>query len=256
MNNNFSHPKNPRPIKASASLETINSDFLDQLCQDLRTPLASMKMWVIFLEAALEKEDLFNLEQSETSESLPLQEKLIFYLEKLKYHCDEQLLLINNFLELQRLEDQSEPLILTKIKLQDWIPYILEILDIKDLNNSQRFQTEISEEIPIIFSDIYYLERILMELLKHACNCTPPTTQITISASKNEDKISLKVSYIPFPYQVGNNIYPFPQPTETSDNTIDGFPLAKNLANYIGGSISVKNHLDITYLTLEVPIKI
>ncbi|HEY9810311.1 MAG TPA: HAMP domain-containing sensor histidine kinase [Halomicronema sp.] len=254
--NDFSKPKKTRRTKDSASHETINPDCLDQLCNELRTPLASMKMWVIFLEAALEKEDLFNLEKSEASQSLPLQEKLIYYLEKLKHHCDEQLHLINNFLELQRLENQSEPLILTKIKLQDWIPYILEILDIKDLNNIQRFQTEISPELPIIFSDIYYLERILIELLKHACNCTPPTTKITLSASKNEEKISLKVSYIPFPYQVGNNIYPFPQNTETCNNTIDGFPLVKKLANYIGGSISVNNNPDITHLTLELPIKI
>ncbi|MCT7950565.1 HAMP domain-containing histidine kinase [Ancylothrix sp. C2] len=252
MNTDFSQQQKYSPSNSPSNYDLINDDSLNQLCHELRTPLASMKMWLVFLEAALEQEDLFD---AKTCERLPVLDKLIFYLENLKQHCDDQLNLINNWLELQRLENGTEPLMLSEIKLQNWIPYMLEVWKVQGNSQRQRFQTKIKEALPTFVSDVSYLERILTELLKHACKSSSPNAEITISASENKGKISLKVSYSRFQERGFNKIYPFPKQTKIGNESASVFPLAKKLANYIGGSISVINNLDNTCLMVEVPIK-
>jgi signal transduction histidine kinase/CheY-like chemotaxis protein len=192
-------------------LNQLKDEFLNTISHELRTPISSIKMASQLLEIRLTSLGLLETDG----------EQMGRYLQILQSECDREISLINNMLDLSRLDAQMEPINLTPIKLQDWIPHLLEPFAAQVQRQQQQLVIEIAEDLTPVVSDLASLGRVLTELFNNACKYTPAHETIKVTASIESRKTSrlaerigrgLKPSSIvPQPYQ--NSEAPQPSPT-------------------------------------------
>lgn len=161
-------------VKELERLHRLKDDFLSTVSHELRTPLSNIKMAIQMLEIALKDLDLPTKIQS-----FPVAR----YLQILRDECDRETSLINDLLDLARLDAGTEPLMLTTIDLRVWLPHLAEAFDERIRNQQQTLILDIPAELPMLTTDLSYLERTLVELLHNACKYTPPGETIVISAN-------------------------------------------------------------------------
>ncbi|BDI14247.1 hypothetical protein ANSO36C_00490 [Nostoc cf. commune SO-36] len=151
-------------------LEEINqlkNDFLNLVSHELRSPLSNMKMMIQIIQASLGTEEAQR------------------YLELMESECDRELGLINNLLDLQRLESSSYPIVPDALLLQQWLSWVIEPFQIRVQEHQQTLQLNLPANLPPLLSDSIILERILVELLNNACKYTPAGGEIILSVSHN-----------------------------------------------------------------------
>lgn len=155
-----------------AQLEKLNQlkdDFLSTVSHELRTPIANMKMAIQMLSLAP------NIEKSRR------------YLEILQAECTRETELINDLLDLQRLELATYPTLLAEaIHLSDWLAKIIEPFVHRSEQRQQILQMNISSNLIPLVSGRASIERILAELLNNACKYTPAGGKIILSVSQDD----------------------------------------------------------------------
>jgi signal transduction histidine kinase len=102
--------------------------------------------------------------------------------------------LINDLLDLTRIEADTEPVQISALVLQFFIPHIGEPFLERTQRQGQRLVFEIADALPAFTTDLFYLERILTELLQNACKYTPPGETITVSAQTEAGFLEIRVS--------------------------------------------------------------
>jgi signal transduction histidine kinase/DNA-binding NarL/FixJ family response regulator len=161
-------------------LNQLKDEFLNTISHELRTPISSIKMASQLLEIRLTSLGLLETDG----------EQMGRYLQILQSECDREISLINNMLDLSRLDAQMEPLNPTPIKLQDWIPHLLEPFAAQVQRQQQQLVIEIAEDLTPVVSDLASLGRVLTELFNNACKYTPAQETIKVTASIESRKIS------------------------------------------------------------------
>lgn len=151
-----------------AQLEQLNqlkNDFLNLVSHELRSPLCNIKGIVQTLQL-----------------TTPMQQQHLLSL--LEAECDREMELINDLLDLQRLETSSYFLLAPDVLLlQQWLPWLIEPFQIRTQEYQQTLQLNLSANQPALFSDRTSLERILIELLNNACKYTPGGGEIILDVS-------------------------------------------------------------------------
>lgn len=158
-------------VRELERLNLLKDDFLSTVSHELRTPVANIKMSAQMLEVTLQSTGL-----------LESNERLAQYFQILNTACDREIHLVNDLLDLSRLEAEADPLMLSDVRLQNWIPAIAEIFEGRIAEHQQRLEMAIDPDLPPLHTDLGYLERILTELLNNACKYTPSGEQIGIQA--------------------------------------------------------------------------
>ncbi|MBW4520008.1 MAG: GAF domain-containing protein [Scytolyngbya sp. HA4215-MV1] len=182
-------------VRELEHLNQLKDDFLSTISHELRTPLSSIKMALQVLEFALKQEEQNDLraptfsqsthpESSDQAASLQATptRKVEKYLKILRDECDREIKLINNVLTLQQLDAGSQIYLPTLIRLQDWLPQILEVFEEPACHHQLTLQLDLPPELPTLCSDLFMLDNLLEELLTNACKFTPPGEVITLSA--------------------------------------------------------------------------
>ena len=150
-------------------LHELKDDFLSTVSHELRTPIANMKMAIQMLKTS------------------PNQEKKQRYIEILQAECNREIELINELLDLQRLETASYPnLVQEAINLKEWLPEIVEPFSVRARENNQSLQIQLAPHLPQLLTDRASLERAIAELANNACKYTPAGGKIVISVSYQE----------------------------------------------------------------------
>jgi len=152
-------------VKELEKLNQLKDDFLSTVSHELRTPISNMKMAIHMLQIA---------------PAAPARER---YLEILQNECAREAALINDLLDLQRLEATYHPISQEVVNLQDWLPTIIEPFRIRTQDHQLLLQVELPPSLPPLISDSTSLGRILAELLNNACKYTPKAGKITLSIS-------------------------------------------------------------------------
>jgi len=152
-------------VEELKQLHQLKDDFLNTVSHELRTPVSNMKMAIHLLKLAA---------TPERSQQ---------YLDILQAECTREANLINDLLDLQRLESEHYPVEAKTIALQDWIPNVVSPFLTRSGDRQQRLQVEIPPSLPPIISDPAILERILAELLNNACKYTPSGGEIWLRVS-------------------------------------------------------------------------
>lgn len=167
-------------VKELEKLNRLKDDFLSTVSHELRTPMANIKMAAQMLEVIL-----FNTTAVNSSTHLatpdPALQKALRYFQILKDECQREINLINDLLDLSRVETGADIPTLVSLDLRNWLPQLVAPFIERARSQQQQLVVDVSH-LPAIVTDSARLERILGELLNNACKYTPAGETITVSA--------------------------------------------------------------------------
>jgi signal transduction histidine kinase len=106
------------------------------------------------------------------------------YLQILKDECQREISLVNDLLDLARLDAGTEALNPTTLDLQSWLARITQPYYERAIAQRQQFKIFLNEENMTLTTDPSYLERIVGELLNNACKYTPAEGLITVEVMR------------------------------------------------------------------------
>ena len=160
-------------VEELARLNHLKDDFLSTVSHELRTPMSSIKLATQMLEVILKETGILDVDSNKATQ----------YFQILNAECKREIGLINDLLDLTRLDAGTEPLAATAIALQVWIPHIAESFHERTASQGQQFEIDIPADFPAFSTDLAYLERMLTELLNNACKYTPPGGTIRLTTT-------------------------------------------------------------------------
>lgn len=261
-------------VKELERLHQLKNDFLSTVCHELRTPMANIKMALDMLDMLTSQQNFGALsdgmggkyrgDPEANVNIVSTQDKISAYLQMAQVECDREIKLINDLLDLQRLDAEVDPLDGIPIQLQNWLPHITEAFQYR-INQCQHIlKVEIDPKLPPLITDPTALGRVISEMLNNACKYTPatPGEEICLSAYFQEynqqHKFYLAVSNsgIEIPESELGHIFekfyriPSADPWKQGGTGL-GLALVKKLVTHLGGSISVSSGNGQTTFTLE-----
>ncbi|MBF2025832.1 MAG: GAF domain-containing protein [Oscillatoriales cyanobacterium C42_A2020_001] len=152
-------------------LSQLKDDFLSTVSHELRTPMSNIKMATQMLGIGIEQLGLSHE-----------RDRITRYLQILRDECQRETDLINDLLDLSRLDSGSDPLILQCMHLQYWLPHVVDVFAERVHTHQQHLVVAIADELPPLTTDFAYLEQVLVELLHNACKYTPAQETIKVVA--------------------------------------------------------------------------
>lgn len=154
-------------------LETVRRDFISNVSHELRTPLASLKALAETLqEGALE--------------DAPAARRFIL---RMDTEIDSLTQLVNELLELSRIESGKVPLSFHRIKPCDLIRPAHERMALQVERAGLELIFECPPDLPAVFADPDRITQVMINLVHNAIKFTPPGGMITISAYQDGDLI-------------------------------------------------------------------
>lgn len=224
-------------------LSQMKDDFLSTVSHELRTPLTNIQMAIELLKIAKNPEAKAQ------------------YLKILQTECKREVELINDLLDLQRLEAGAQSFTWQPVDVSLWLPRVIEPFYERADAHQQILQLEILPHLPIVVSDESSLERVLAELVNNACKYTPPHEFIKVSAHATAADLHLQVSNggIEIPPQelarIFDKFYRIPQSDRWKrGGTGLGLALSKKLIEHLGGSITVTSSSGQITFAISLPL--
>ena len=224
-------------------MSQLKDDFLSTVSHELRTPLTNMKMAIQLLKIA----------------STPTQRD--HYLSILENECTRETELINDLLDLQRLEANGHVLNAETLDLKSWLPTLIEPFYKRTEARKQDLTVWVDEELPEIVCDRASLERVLVELVNNACKYTPPEGEITVTAELIEAAVQITVrnSGVEIPEEeltrVFDRFYRVPKADPWKQGgTGLGLALVKRLIQCLNGKIEVVSGDGWTTFAVKLPL--
>lgn len=237
-------------VQVVEKLNGLKDDFLSTISHELRTPIANVSMAIQMLELSL----------SQDQQGSPAAPKTTQYFEILKTECQREIALIDDLLDLQRLEAEAQPLALEPILVSTWLKRLLEPFKERSLAYQQRLQVDCPDALPPFVSDRLSVERILLELLNNACKYTPTGEEILVVALVQDEQarftvtntgIEIPLNEIP---HVFDKFYRIPKADPwRRGGTGLGLSLVRKLVAHLGGEIAVESKSNQTQFTVVLP---
>ncbi|MEM9922273.1 MAG: PAS domain-containing sensor histidine kinase [Cyanobacteria bacterium P01_D01_bin.50] len=250
-------------LEEMESLNRLKDEFLSTVSHELRTPLTNMKMAIQMLDIGLtQQQQVFPL-TSESATNSKLNSKISRYFQILNNECEREISLINNFLDLQRLDTNAKPLVLEKIEIPKWLERVVELYNARNRNCCrQKLRLAIEPSLPAIACDPFSLERILVELLTNACKFSPTGEEILISAEFVSDNIQFQVinTGVEIPStelpRIFDKFYRIPSndPWKQGGTGL-GLALVQKLTKHLGGKIEVESGSNRTCFSIQLPLE-
>ncbi|MFD2543664.1 ATP-binding protein [Lacinutrix gracilariae] len=160
------------------NLSRVKSDFYSEISHELRTPLYA----VIELSNLLQKEDL-NVQHKE-------------YLESLQFSGNQLLSLINNILELNKMDSETIKIEQTKFSLKGIISNTIDSIEFALNESNNEISLHYDDAIPKeLVGDSLKLTQIFINLISNATKFTNDGT-ITVTAKMiKEDENDVKIHF-------------------------------------------------------------
>ncbi|MBW4679352.1 MAG: PAS domain S-box protein [Microcoleus vaginatus WJT46-NPBG5] len=245
-------------VEELQKLSWLKDEFLSTVSHELRTPLSNMKMAIQMLAIALNQKHGF---LAELAKPEPERGKAARYFQILQTECEREISLINDLLDLQRLEATAQPCVMETIELKDWLPALVKPFYGRVKEHEQILQVDICDQLPALTSDPASLGRIVTELLNNACKYTPPGERIIVKAgvvaeaiylSVNNTGVEIPADEVP---RIFDKFYRVPKTDRWQQGgTGLGLTLVKKLVNHLGGSIQVESAAGQTIFTVALPL--
>ena len=231
-------------VKELERLNLLKDDFLSTVSHELRTPITSMKMAIKMLRVS----------QSE--------EKRIQYLDALDSQCQRESALVNDLLDLQRLQSGASPLNPCEIKLQAWTSYLTQSFTPRIQQRNQTLDVRVDPDLTSLWTDEPSLHRILSELLNNACKYTPDGGGISLSVQSGHGDnelvfhVSNREAEIPAEEigRIFEKFYRIPSGDRWKQGgTGLGLALISQLVDHLGGTIEVTSQSKQVTFTVQIP---
>lgn len=247
------YEKTRQQVDQLRQLNQLKDEFIDTISDQLRNPLASMRMAIRMLRQP----------------GLPaeLQSK---YLEILDQQCNREINLIDDILALQELKSKKAPLQMQKIDLKQTIEVLGQSFEEKWAGKGLTLAVDLPTYPLMLQSDPDSLDRILQELLTNAGKYSDPDTIVRFGVLHECDcqipQISLSVCNIGSPISATEQEFIFEQfrrGNGVSEQIIQGtglgLALVKCLVQHLNGTIAVssnpidRSHSWLTSFTVTLP---
>lgn len=224
------------------------SEFLTNMSHELRTPLNS----VIGFSELLERQ-LFG----------ELNERQIEYVMDIKESGEHLLSLINDILDLSKIEAGAMELDLNDIYLPDLLHGSIRMFREKGMKKGIKLDLAVDEEIGLITADSRKIKQVIFNLLSNAVKFTPDGGSVSLSAIDEQDHVLVCVSDtgIGVSEEDKANIFrEFAQVdgslSRRHEGTGLGLALTKKLVEMHGGEIRVESKLGVgSKFLFNLPVK-
>jgi two-component system, OmpR family, phosphate regulon sensor histidine kinase PhoR len=161
----------------SHELENMKSDFVSMAAHELRTPLTAVRG---YLEMASSKE------QKHEADS-------VVFVDKALKNVNELGGLINNLLDVTRIERGTLVLNLEKIDLAECITHAVEDTKFSADDRKITLSYDGPHDGKFVVGDLIALREVVINLLTNAIKYTPPGGSVTVSLSETQDEYAVKV---------------------------------------------------------------
>ncbi len=233
-----------KQLSQANQLKTV---FFSNMSHELRTPLNS----VIALSGVLYKRLANKISEEEYS-----------YLEIIKRNGQNLLSLINDILDIARIEAGHEYVELTRFNNKDLIDDIVKSINIQASQKGIKLiKTNIDPNLFII-SDIKKCRHILQNIISNAVKFTEKG-KVEVTAKNNNTEIEITVTDTGIGISEEQITYIFDEFKQADSSTSRkfggsglGLSIAKKYANMLGGSISIKSEVGKgSEFTLTLPLQ-
>jgi len=229
-------------------LHQLKDQFLSTVSHELRTPIANVKMATHMLKAA------------------PTEEKRQQYLNILESELAREAELIDDLLDLQRMEESVFPISGEAIHLPEWLPKLVEPFRTRVVTYQQTLTLSCRPDTPALSTDPTILRRILAELLNNACKYTPKGMGIELSVHyhpasetnsgaltsfKLRNQVEIPASELPHIFEKFYRVLQVDR--YKHGGTGLGLALVQRLVEQIGGTIFATSEQGWTTFTVTVP---
>ncbi|RMH06921.1 MAG: HAMP domain-containing protein [Nitrospirae bacterium] len=161
-------------------LDQLKSAFVSIVSHELRTPMTSIKGLVENMLAGITG----SLSQRQT-----------FYLDRVHTNINRLTRMINDLLDLSKIEAGRMELILAPLSIHELITEVIEGLREEALHKALHLETSLPPVLPEVVADRDKLHQVLMNLVYNAVKFTPPGGTIRIAATlKTPQSIEVCVS--------------------------------------------------------------
>ncbi|MEM1278729.1 MAG: GAF domain-containing protein [Cyanobacteria bacterium P01_H01_bin.152] len=246
-------------VKELERLNQLKDDFLSTVSHELRTPVTSMRVALQLLGVTLNQELNLNEELQKPKNS---QHRVARYYTVLKEECEREISLINDLLDLQRLDGGNHPITPQQINLSSWLAGITNSFYERAQSRQQAIHINLPDSLPPLVSDQASLERVFAELLNNACKYTPPGETISVSAIANMDDqvlvtvantgVEIPATELP---RIFDKFYRVPSADPWKQGgTGLGLALVQKLLVHIGGDIQVTSDRVGTTFQITLPL--
>ncbi len=226
-------------------LEEVRRDFIANLSHELKTPLTAIRG---YSETLLE-------------ESAPSAEETRKQLEIIFRHSAELGHLVENLLNLSRIESGKEEVLLERIALRPFVDRLLERFGAQAKVKGIELSNEISESAPNLHADPTKLNQMLGNLVDNALKYTPAGGKVQIRQRTNSGNYQIEVE------DNGPGIPPADQEriferfyrvdkarSRDSGGAGLGLAIVKHLAELHGGRVSVDSSGRGSCFRLTLPV--
>jgi signal transduction histidine kinase len=256
------NPPSPTTEKIE-SLDRLKNDFISSVSHELRTPLTNMRMAVEMVQRVAS-----SLKNSEANPATQQNSQLLWqrmerYLQVLHEEWNQEFNLINDLLDFQNTKPSDEPIHLAPLKLQEWLPSIVNRLIPQAIKQRQLLTCQVAPALPELVTHAPSLERILVELLNNALKYSPSGQQIIVTAQPNDAWLTLSVinTGISIPSAALEQIFlPFHRVSRLDSlnysGTGLGLALVKKLVTRLEGTVQVESRDERTTFTVLLPLRL
>ncbi len=236
-------------VQALERLNQLKDDFLSTVSHELRTPMSNITMAI---------ELIHNRLQSLSIQDPPLKR----YFQILKTESKREIQLINDLLELTRLDASETPICTSFVESAVWLEGIITPYCERAREAGITFETEIEPSLPGLYTDPKHLGRILQELLTNACKYTPAGERIRVQCQCQEQHLLISVfnSGVTIPDEEKEKIFerfyrsPNRDPWKYGGTGL-GLSLVKKLVQLLGAEIRLQTGPTWVEFIVILPIR-
>ena len=158
-------------------LETVRRDFISNISHELRTPLASLKaLSETLLDSALDDPQAARR-----------------FLTRMETEVDALSLMVQELVELSRIESGKVPLHLVAIHPGDLLQPAVERLRLQAERAGLQLGVDCPADLPFVLADPPRMEQVIVNLLHNAIKFTPPGGKVILTARQEGDTINFSV---------------------------------------------------------------
>ncbi|MBN1870116.1 MAG: GAF domain-containing sensor histidine kinase [Candidatus Omnitrophica bacterium] len=166
-------------LKEVQDISKTKSEFISAVSHELRTPLTSIKGYASILMAGKLGD---------------VPEQVRERLGKINTHSDNLVKMINDLLDISRIESGRVEMNLSKCSLAEIIDNVHDLLTPQMKEKNIQWVAEVGRDIPEMMLDSSQTERIFINLIGNAVKFTPQHGTISVKAHLNDGVVTVEVS--------------------------------------------------------------